>query len=81
MDNFENENKQIFERYLKRSENKSYSYLNPEIFKMHQERIFHEMKMISSNFNTKDFANLKITDIGSGYGFNILEFIRMGFFL
>lgn len=79
MDNFENENKQIFERYLKRSENNSYSYLNPEIFKMHQERVFHEMKMISSNFNTKDFANLKITDIGSGYGFNILEFIRMGF--
>ena len=79
MGNLDNENKLIFKRYLKRSKNKSYSYLNPEIFKMHQERIFHEMNMISSNFNTKDFANLKITDIGSGYGFNILEFIRMGF--
>ena len=79
MDNFESENKLIFERYSKRSENKRYRYLNPEIFKMHQERVFHEMKMISSNFNTKDFTNLKITDIGSGYGFNILEFIRMGF--
>lgn len=79
MDNFEKEDNLIKERYNNRPQNNQYSILKPEIFKMHQERIWHEMSMLSSYFSTKDFSNLNLTDMGSGYGFNILEFLRMGF--
>ena len=79
MKNIDKEDILIKERYKNREQNSQYSILKPEIFKMHQERLWHEMTMLSSYFGTKDFSNLNLTDMGSGYGFNILEFLRMGF--
>lgn len=65
--------------YNNRIEGSIYNYTNPEVLY----EIYSKHKIISRYFSEKNltskFNNLRLLDVGSGFGDSIIEFVRMGF--
>lgn len=69
----------IKDRYTRRGKisKDRYSIMNPEVLLSIQEKERYFVKWIK--LINRDISNTKILEIGSGFGDNLLEFIRLGF--
>lgn len=76
-----NEGKNVLERYKKRNkiiDSKRYSLISISNLLSVQERQ-REIIFFLKKFQKTDFSNLKLLEVGSGSGNNLLEFLRIGF--
>ncbi len=70
----------IKQRYLRRENISSYKYspLNPTVYMINQEKERILIKWLKQ-FNLSTIKDLKLLEIGCGSGYNLLQFIKLGF--
>ena len=71
----------VIERYARRKPGSLYSILRPEVILSTQELQRAILFMLASvcGYAADDLRNLKLVDVGCGYGGHLLDFLRFGF--
>jgi SAM-dependent methyltransferase len=71
----------VAERYARRKSGSLYSALRPEVILSTQEWQREMLFLFGSTcgYTDVDLRNLKLTDVGCGYGGHLLDFLRIGF--
>ena len=69
----------VVERYSRRNVGDRYSMLRPEVWLSLHERQAAILQLLSKHFPETNLADLKLLEVGSGEGGNLLDFLRFGF--
>ncbi len=71
----------VAQRYARRTSNDLYGALRPEVVRSTQEwqrKLLHVLATVC-RYSSADLAELRLVDVGCGYGTQLLDFLRVGF--
>lgn len=71
----------VTQRYARRSSNDLYGALRPEVVRSTQEWQRELLRVLASEcrYGAADLSDLRLVDVGCGYGGHLLDFLRVGF--